>query len=368
MPSRSRARLARETGERLVVHDAFGTAVVGDVDLATARAERYAEPGALPEVLAGVAAGRTSSRRDFSINAMAVAAAPASTFGDAPRPARRLGRSRRRHRPRACTARSFRDDPTRILRARPLRGPAPVRARRGDRRAGARHRPRRPRHGRSAEPRLRDALLLAAGRGRGAGAALALLESLGVLHAIAPGLARRCRRASRSSTSWPLRRPTSTAAGPGSRCSSARCRRPGADACCSGCASAAATTASWPRRGGGDPRRARRPAADEAALVVGGDAGRQLAGRPTAMSARDRRRRLAARAGPGAGPGDRPHPARAAGREARRPAARPRGGAAPRAGPRSLSQRPGRTAGDEARTPGTGSAISGGRGGGPAGR
>ena len=67
-------RLAEVTGERLVVHDAFGTAIVGDVDLATARTERYAAPGALPEVEIAALADDLA-RRDFSINAIAVSLA-----------------------------------------------------------------------------------------------------------------------------------------------------------------------------------------------------------------------------------------------------------------------------------------------------
>ncbi len=64
-------RLARETGERLVVHTAFGTAVVGTVDLAGARAERYDRPGALPAVRPA-SLTEDLARRDFTVNAMAV--------------------------------------------------------------------------------------------------------------------------------------------------------------------------------------------------------------------------------------------------------------------------------------------------------
>jgi len=81
-------RLAEETGGHLVVHTAFGTASleggatpdgtrIGRVDIATARRERYAEPGALPAVSpAGI--DEDLGRRDFSINAMAVALSPSA--------------------------------------------------------------------------------------------------------------------------------------------------------------------------------------------------------------------------------------------------------------------------------------------------
>jgi tRNA nucleotidyltransferase (CCA-adding enzyme) len=81
-------RLAEEVGGHLVVHSAFGTASleggathdgtrVGRVDIATARRERYASPGALPEVSpAGI--DEDLGRRDFSVNAMAVALSPSA--------------------------------------------------------------------------------------------------------------------------------------------------------------------------------------------------------------------------------------------------------------------------------------------------
>jgi len=81
-------RLAEETGGHLVVHTAFGTASleggatpdgtgIGRVDIATARHERYGEPGALPDVSpAGI--DEDLGRRDFTINAMAVALSPSA--------------------------------------------------------------------------------------------------------------------------------------------------------------------------------------------------------------------------------------------------------------------------------------------------
>lgn len=79
-------RLAEETGGHLIVHTAFGTASLeggatpdgtrlGRVDIATARRERYAEPGALPAV-SPASIDEDLGRRDFSINAMAVALSP----------------------------------------------------------------------------------------------------------------------------------------------------------------------------------------------------------------------------------------------------------------------------------------------------
>jgi tRNA nucleotidyltransferase (CCA-adding enzyme) len=117
-------RLCEETGGHLVVHAAFGTAsleggatpdgtLLGRVDLATARRERYGRPGALPEVSpAGI--DEDLGRRDFSVNAMAVALGP-SAWGQLHDPqggaddvdARRL---------RVLHPLSFVEDPTRIWR------------------------------------------------------------------------------------------------------------------------------------------------------------------------------------------------------------------------------------------------------------
>ncbi len=81
-------RLAEEMGGQLVVHSSFGTASleggatpdgtrVGRVDIAMARRERYVRAGALPEVSpAGI--DDDLGRRDFSVNAMAVALSPSA--------------------------------------------------------------------------------------------------------------------------------------------------------------------------------------------------------------------------------------------------------------------------------------------------
>lgn len=67
---------AKEVGGQVLAHSQFGTATLklGDIriDLATARTETYARPGALPQVRAGTLQDDLV-RRDFTINAMAVA-------------------------------------------------------------------------------------------------------------------------------------------------------------------------------------------------------------------------------------------------------------------------------------------------------
>jgi tRNA nucleotidyltransferase (CCA-adding enzyme) len=81
-------KLAREIADRrqahLTVHRRFGTAKLKwkerSVDLATARAETYARPGALPVVRPGTISDDLS-RRDFTVNAMAIELNP-NRFGD----------------------------------------------------------------------------------------------------------------------------------------------------------------------------------------------------------------------------------------------------------------------------------------------
>ncbi len=111
--------LAKKKKVALRVYKQFGTATLEygnglHVDLATARKERYPSPGALPVVRPG-SVHDDLSRRDFTINAMAVAINP-GPFGElvddyGAREDIRKGKIRVLHEA------SFIDDPTRILRA-----------------------------------------------------------------------------------------------------------------------------------------------------------------------------------------------------------------------------------------------------------
>jgi tRNA nucleotidyltransferase (CCA-adding enzyme) len=117
--SRSVARaLADRVGGSATLHQRFGTATVrapGLVfDLAATRSETYAEPGALPGVAPATLA-QDLRRRDFSVNAMAIALAgddlghlydPCGGLGDLDAGVVRI-----------LHAGSFLDDPTRLLRA-----------------------------------------------------------------------------------------------------------------------------------------------------------------------------------------------------------------------------------------------------------
>jgi len=75
--------LAGEVGGRLIVHRRFGTAKIRTgnltIDLAMARAETYARPGALPSVRAG-SIHDDLARRDLTVNAMALRLDP-TNFG-----------------------------------------------------------------------------------------------------------------------------------------------------------------------------------------------------------------------------------------------------------------------------------------------
>ena len=70
-------RAARRIGGEVRVHERFGTATVQaaglSFDLATARRERYPQPGALPEVQLTVSLEEDLPRRDFTVNAIAMA-------------------------------------------------------------------------------------------------------------------------------------------------------------------------------------------------------------------------------------------------------------------------------------------------------
>ncbi len=109
--------LASRLGGEVVEHERFATAKARlgehEVDIATARAETYPHPGALPEVepTAGIAADL--ARRDFTINAMAIPLRRDPELIDPHRGREDLesGLLRILH------ASSFEDDPTRALRA-----------------------------------------------------------------------------------------------------------------------------------------------------------------------------------------------------------------------------------------------------------
>ena len=103
---------------KLVTHPHFGTAKLSygnfTLDVATARGETYAKPGALPTVAPGTL-NNDLSRRDFSINAMAISLAP-NNYGELIDSYQ--GKSDLEHGLiRILHPKSFSDDATRILRA-----------------------------------------------------------------------------------------------------------------------------------------------------------------------------------------------------------------------------------------------------------
>jgi tRNA nucleotidyltransferase (CCA-adding enzyme) len=111
--------LASELDVRVKVHRRFGTAVIAfsdnfHVDVASARTEFYARPGALPTVERS-SLRQDLFRRDFTINAMAASLAPAA-FGTVSDPFSGL-RDLDAGVIRVLHGLSFVDDPTRVLRA-----------------------------------------------------------------------------------------------------------------------------------------------------------------------------------------------------------------------------------------------------------
>jgi tRNA nucleotidyltransferase (CCA-adding enzyme) len=101
----------------IALHERFGTALLwwesGRIDIARRRAESYPAPGALPEVRAGTPE-EDLSRRDFTVNAIAVALGGPrrGTLSAAPHALADLSEGRLR----VLHERSFLDDPTRLLR------------------------------------------------------------------------------------------------------------------------------------------------------------------------------------------------------------------------------------------------------------
>jgi tRNA nucleotidyltransferase (CCA-adding enzyme) len=109
--------LAARLAGSVSAHERFGTATLEAdgirVDLARARAERYPRPGALPVVRTATLA-EDLARRDFTVNAMAVALDERA--GSAIQAVARAREDLRARRLRVLHARSFVDDPTRLLR------------------------------------------------------------------------------------------------------------------------------------------------------------------------------------------------------------------------------------------------------------
>jgi len=110
--------LARELGGEVGTPSHFGTVKLRlparVVDVATARTESYPHPGSLP-VVAAASAVEDLCRRDFGINALAVDLVP-GRFGRLLDPCGGLPDVQRR-RLRVLHARSFHDDPLRLIRA-----------------------------------------------------------------------------------------------------------------------------------------------------------------------------------------------------------------------------------------------------------
>lgn len=112
------AALAAALGaETVAAHARFGTMKIDwngeEIDLAAARRERYARPGALPTVELGAPIRTDLARRDFTINAMAIPLADPDDLLD-PYDG---GRDLRAGLLRVIHDRSFVDDPTRAIRA-----------------------------------------------------------------------------------------------------------------------------------------------------------------------------------------------------------------------------------------------------------
>ena len=108
-------RAARRLGGEVVAHERFGTATVRAgalvLDLAAARRERYPAPGALPVVELGADVGEDLARRDFTVNAIAVALDDGRVIS-----ALRAEEDLRDGLLRVLHDRSFADDPTRLWR------------------------------------------------------------------------------------------------------------------------------------------------------------------------------------------------------------------------------------------------------------
>jgi tRNA nucleotidyltransferase (CCA-adding enzyme) len=111
------AALAARLGADPVEHERFATAKVEidghEVDIATARSERYPDPGALPEVEPALDIETDLARRDFTLNAMALPLHGELRLIDPHGGAADLEAGLLR----VLHERSFEDDPTRAVRA-----------------------------------------------------------------------------------------------------------------------------------------------------------------------------------------------------------------------------------------------------------
>jgi len=190
----SLARAAAPAGARVVGHDRFGTVrlALADaaIDLAAARRESYARPGALPTVEPGTVE-EDLRRRDFTVNALALALTRAARRGRSalldPGGAREDLEARAL---RVFHARSFHDDPTRALRAARLAARLGFRLARGTRSA-LRDALRDGVFGAVSGDRFRreiEKLFADAALGLDPAAALRLLDEWHVLGALEPGL------------------------------------------------------------------------------------------------------------------------------------------------------------------------------------
>jgi tRNA nucleotidyltransferase (CCA-adding enzyme) len=108
------AKLAQTLAGELTSHERFGTASVtwpkGRIDVATRRAESYSAPGALPEVRPGTRE-QDLERRDFTVNALELLLPGGELIGVAS-----ALEDLAEEQLRVLHARSFLDDPTRLLR------------------------------------------------------------------------------------------------------------------------------------------------------------------------------------------------------------------------------------------------------------
>lgn len=111
------AALAERLGAEVISHERFGTAKVKlnghEVDIASARSESYPHPGALPVVEPYATLEEDLGRRDFTINAMAIALDGSARLVDPHGGQADLATKQLR----VLHPRSFEDDPTRAIRA-----------------------------------------------------------------------------------------------------------------------------------------------------------------------------------------------------------------------------------------------------------